>query len=41
LGVVLTTSPQKNFLLRNHGGGQDPHKVIAPVKEEEKKIIIK
>jgi hypothetical protein len=33
LGVVQTTLPQKNLLLQNHGGAQDPNRVAAPVKE--------
>jgi hypothetical protein len=40
LGVGLTASPQKIFLLQNDGRGQDPHKVVAPVKEKKKKKII-
>jgi hypothetical protein len=32
----LMTPPQNNLLLRNTDGGQDPDKVVAPVK---KKII--
>jgi hypothetical protein len=30
LGVVLTTPPRKNLPLRNTGGGQDTHIVVAP-----------
>jgi hypothetical protein len=33
LSVGLTIPPRKNLLLRNHGGGQDPHRVVAPVKK--------
>jgi hypothetical protein len=39
LGVELTTPPQKNVLLRNHGGGQDPHRVVAPVKKKTMKPV--
>jgi hypothetical protein len=35
LGVGLMTTPQKHLLLWNHGGGgQDPHRVVAPVKKK-------
>jgi hypothetical protein len=34
LGVGLTTPPGKNVLLRNHGGGQDPYRVVAPVTKK-------
>jgi hypothetical protein len=27
----------ENLLLRNHGGGQDPIRVLAPVKKKKKK----
>jgi hypothetical protein len=27
-------SPQKHLLLQNHGGGQDPHRGVVPVKKE-------
>jgi hypothetical protein len=29
------TPPRKSLLLKNHGGGQNPHRVIAPVKKKE------
>jgi hypothetical protein len=32
LFVRITTTPQKNLLLWNYGGGQDPHRIVAPVK---------
>jgi hypothetical protein len=34
LGLVmgLTIPTRKNLLLWNHGGGQDPHRVVVPVK---------
>jgi hypothetical protein len=34
LGVGLTTPPRNNLLLRNHEGGQDPHRVVPPVKKK-------
>jgi hypothetical protein len=37
LGVRLMAPPRKNLLLRNHGGGQAPHRIAAPVK---KKMVI-
>jgi hypothetical protein len=37
LGMVLMTPPQKSLLLRNHGGGQDPKRVVEPVKKERKR----
>jgi hypothetical protein len=29
--------PGKYVLLRNHGGAQDPHRTVAPVKKKKKK----
>jgi hypothetical protein len=26
--------PEKSILLRNHRGGQDPHRVVVPVKKK-------
>jgi hypothetical protein len=37
LGVGLMTPPGKKLLLWNHGGDQDPHRVVAPVKKKKKK----
>jgi hypothetical protein len=34
LSVGLKTPPPKNLLLRNRGGGQDPHAVVAPVNKK-------
>jgi hypothetical protein len=36
LGVGLITPTPKKLLLRNHGGGQNPHRVAAPVKKKYK-----
>jgi hypothetical protein len=37
LGLGLTTPPQKNLLLGNQDGGQDPHRLVAPVENKQKK----
>jgi hypothetical protein len=29
------TPPWEKFLLLNHGGGQDPHRVAAPIKKND------
>jgi hypothetical protein len=34
LDVGLTPITPANFLLRNHRGGEDPHRVVVPVTEE-------
>jgi hypothetical protein len=34
VGRGVTTPPRKMLLSRNHGGGQDPHRVVAPVKKK-------
>jgi hypothetical protein len=33
----MTTQPEKNLLLRNHGRGRDPHRIVGPVKKKKKK----
>jgi hypothetical protein len=33
-GVGLTTAPQKNLLSRNHGEGQNAHRVVAQAKKK-------
>jgi hypothetical protein len=35
--VGLATIPRKNLELRDHGGDQDPHNAVAPVKTKKKK----
>jgi hypothetical protein len=40
LGVRLTTTPRKNFLLRIHGGGQDTLSFLAEEEEEEEEEAI-
>jgi hypothetical protein len=34
LTVGLTTQSRENVLLRNNGGGKDPHKISSASKEE-------
>jgi hypothetical protein len=36
----LTTPHQKNFLLQNHGGSHDPHRLVAPIKKKNESIKI-
>jgi hypothetical protein len=36
----LTTPRQKNLMLGDHGGGQDPHGVVASVKKKKKKNLV-
>jgi hypothetical protein len=37
LGIGLTTPPRKKLLLRNHGGHQDLHGVVATIEKKKKK----
>jgi hypothetical protein len=36
LDLGITSSPRKNLPLRNNGEGQDPHRVVVPVKKKKK-----
>jgi hypothetical protein len=40
LSIRLTTAPQKYIRLRNHGGDHDPHRVVDPVEEEKKVVVV-
>jgi hypothetical protein len=40
LGVRLMTSPRKYLQLRNHGGGQDPYRVVAPEEKRKSRMDI-
>jgi hypothetical protein len=35
----LRIAPRKYLLFQNHGGNQDPHRVVKLVKEEVKEML--